>query len=152
MALWKGDSCDKIKYNMHTHVIQMSCMWFKDGFILNSIVGNSLGCPLFQYLKVVGYPLNCPLSCQLFPYLEVEGSLICMAKFPYEAHGQPTALPTILIIWSSGLPTVAIFESSGQPNLHGKIVPICSPMAAHCTAHFFSIIWRSGLPTVSILK
>ena len=27
-------------------------------------------------------PLRCPLSCPLFPYMEVVGSLICMAKFP----------------------------------------------------------------------
>ena len=99
-------------------------------------------------------PLRCPLSCPLFvfgssglptelplfPYMEVVGSLICMANFPWAAHGQPTPLPTPLptelpsfyIFGSSGLPTelptVSIYGSSGQPNLHGKIpIPICSP-------------------------
>ena len=45
-----------------------------------------LSCPLFSHLEVVG--------CPLFPYMEVVGSLICMAKFPWAAHGQPTPLPT----------------------------------------------------------
>ena len=49
-----------------------------------------LSCPLFSHLEVGG----CPLSCPLFLYMEVVGSLICMAKFPWEAHGQPTSLPT----------------------------------------------------------
>ena len=50
--------------------------------------------PTFQYLEAVGCQLSCPLSCPLFPYMEVVGSLICMAKFPWAAHGQPTPLPT----------------------------------------------------------
>ena len=57
-----------------------------------------LSCPLFPYMEVVGSLLSCllscPLSCPLFPYMEVVGSLICMAKFPWAAHGQPTQLPT----------------------------------------------------------
>ena len=53
-----------------------------------------LSCPLFPYMVVVGSLLSCPLSCPLFPYMEVVGSLICMAKFPWAAHGQPTPLPT----------------------------------------------------------
>ena len=53
-----------------------------------------LSCPLFPYMEVVGSLLSCPLSCPLFPYMEVVGSLICMAKFPWAAHGQPTPLPT----------------------------------------------------------
>ena len=122
--------------------------------ILNLIVGSSVGCPLkcplFPYLKVVGYPLSCPPSCPLYPYMAVVGSLICMANFPWAAHGQPTPLPTELptffIFGSSGLPTelatelptelptVSIYGSSGQPNLHGKI-PMGSPRAAHSVAH-----------------
>ena len=125
--------------------------------ILNLIVGSSVGCPLncplFTYLKVVGYPLSCPLSCPLYPYMAVVGSLICMAKFPWAAHGQPTPLPTELstffMFGSSGLPTelppVSIIWSSGQRNLHGKI-PMGSPRAAHSAAHFF-IFGSSGLPT-----
>ena len=53
-----------------------------------------LSCPLFSYLEVVVCLLSCPLSCPLFPYMEVVGSLICIAKFPWAAHGQPTPLPT----------------------------------------------------------
>ena len=72
--------------------------------ILNLIVGGSVGCPpncpLFPYLKVVGYPLSCPLSCPLYPYMAVVGSLICMAKFPWAAHGQLTPLPTELPTFS----------------------------------------------------
>ena len=51
--------------------------------ILNLIVGSSVGCPLFAYLKVVG---GCPLSCLLYRYIEELDSLICMAKFPWAAH------------------------------------------------------------------
>ena len=118
--------------------------------IFNLIVGSSVGCtlncPLFSYLKVVGCPLSCPLSCPLYPYMEEVGSLICMAKFPWAAHGQPTPLPTELpttsIYGNSGLPTelptelstVSIYGSSGQPNLHGKI-PMGSPWAAHSATH-----------------
>ena len=53
-----------------------------------------LSCPLFHILEAVGCLLSCPLSCQRFPYMEVVGSLICLAKFPWAAHGQPTLLPT----------------------------------------------------------
>ena len=74
--------------------------------ILNSIVGRSvdcpLNCPLFPYLKVVSFPLSCPL----FPYMEVVGSLICMTKFQWAAHGQPTPLPT-------ELPTFPYLEAVG---------------------------------------
>ena len=116
--------------------------------ILNLIVGSSVGCPLncqlFPYLKVVGYPLSCPLSCPLYPYMEVVGSLICMAKFPWAAHGQPTLLPTELptffMFWSSGLPTklstVSIYGISGQPNLHGKI-PMGSPLRCPLSCPLF---------------
>ena len=41
----------------------------------------------------MGSQLRCPLSCPLIPCMEVVGGLICMAKFPRAAHGQPTALP-----------------------------------------------------------
>ena len=53
-----------------------------------------LSCPLLPYMEVVGSLLSCPLSCPLFPYMEVVSSLICMAKFPWAAHWQPTPLPT----------------------------------------------------------
>ena len=98
----------------------------------------SSGQPYLHGKIPMGSPLRCPLSCPLFPYMEVVGSLICMAKFPWAAHGQPT----VSIYGSSGqpselpteLPTVSIYGSSGQPNLHGKI-PMGSPRAAHSVAH-----------------
>ena len=102
--------------------------------LVGSSVGCPLNCPLFPYLKVVGYPLSCPL----YPFMSVMGSLICMAKFPWAAHGQPTPLPTELptffMFGSSELPTVSIYGSSGQPNLHGKI-PMGSQWAVHSAAH-----------------
>ena len=42
---------------------------------------------LFLFLlEVVGRQLNYPLSCPLFPYMEVVSSPICKAKFPRAAH------------------------------------------------------------------
>ena len=120
----------------------LACESKMASILVGSSVGCPLNCPLYPYLKVVG----CPLSCPLYPYMEVVGSIICMAKFPWAAHGQPTPLPTELptvsIYGSSGqptelpteLPTVSIYGSSGQPNLHGKI-PMGSPRAAHSVAH-----------------
>ena len=57
-------------------------------------VYRSSGQPYLHGKIAIGSPLRCPLSCPLFPYMEVVGSLICMAKFPWAAHGQPTPLPT----------------------------------------------------------
>ena len=106
-----------------------------------------LSCPLFSYLEVVG----CPLSCPLLRYKEVVGSLICMSKFPWAAHGQPTPLPpklpTFFIFGSSWLPTklptVSIYEGSGK-------IPMGSPWSANSAAHWvadFLIFGSSGLPT-----
>ena len=108
-----------------------------------------LNCPLYLYLKVVGCPLSCPLSCQLYPYMEVVGSLIYMAKLPWAARGQPTPLPTELrtfFIFGSSwlptqLPTVSIYGSNGQPNFNGKF-----PWAAHGQLTPLP----TELPTVSI--
>ena len=49
-----------------------------------------------SYLEFVSCPLSCQTSYALFQYMEVHvvGSLICMAKIPRTAHGQPTLLPT----------------------------------------------------------
>ena len=180
---------------IYTHVLQMSCMWIKDGFHFKfnsaqvsglptelptiSILESSglptelptelltvsiyvssgqpnlhgkipMGSPLllstelptFSYLEVVG----CPLSCPLFPYKEVVGSLICMAKFPWAAMGSPLHCPLSCQLFSyfgsSGLPTelptelptVSIYGSSGQTNLHGKI-PMGSPQATNSVAN-----------------
>ena len=106
--------------------------------ILNLKVGSSVGyplnCPLFPFLKVVGYQLRCQLSCPLYPYMAVVDSLICMAKFPWAANEQrtplPTELPTFFMFGSSGLPTelppVSIYGSSGQLICMAKF-----PWAAH---------------------
>ena len=48
----------------------------------------------FHIFDAVVCLMSCPLSCPLFPYMEVVDSLICMAKFQWTAHGQPTLLPT----------------------------------------------------------
>ena len=93
----------------------------------------------YLYGKIpIGSPLRCPLSCPLSPYVEVVGSLICMAKFPWAAHSIPRKLPTFFIFGRSGLPTelrtVSIYGSSGEPNLHGNISmgrPLRYPRAAH---------------------
>ena len=125
--------------------------------ILNLIVGSSVGCPLncplFTYLKEVGYPLSCPLSCPLYPYMAVVGRLICMAKFPWAAHEQPTPLPT-------ELPTFSCLEVVGCP-LNCPLFPymevvgslICMakfPWAAHGQPTPLPTELPTELPTVSI--
>ena len=115
--------------------------------IVGSLVGCPLNCSLFPYLKVVGYPLSCPLSCLLYPYMALVGSLICMEKFPWAAHGQPTPLltelPTFSCLEGSGLPTelptVSIHGRSGQPNLYDKI-PMGSPLSCPLTCPLFSYL------------
>ena len=114
--------------------------------ILNLKVGSSVGCPLncplFPYLKVVGYPLSCPL----YPNMAVVGRLICMANFPWAAHGQPTPLPT-------ELPTFSCLEVVGCPlscplfpymEVMGSVIcmakfPWAAHSATHLHAHFFHI-------------
>ena len=118
----------------------LACESKMASILVGSSVGCPLNCPLYPYLKVVGCPLSCTLSYPLYPYMEVVGSLICMAKFPWAAHGQPTPLPTELPTFftfgsswlPTELPTVSIYGSSGQPNLHGKIPmgsPLCCPLS-----------------------
>ena len=121
-------------YTCATIFLHVNQRWLP--FLVGSSVGCPLNCPLYPYLKVVGCPLSCTLSCPLYPYMTVVGSLICMAKFPWAAHGQPTPLPTELPTFftfgsswlPTELPTVSIYGSSGQPNLHGKI-PMGSPLS-----------------------
>ena len=132
-----------INYNMHyIHVLQMSCMWIKDGAHFKFNSGQFSGQPTklstISILESSGLPTGLPTELPHYiRYMAAVGSLICMAKFPWAAHGQPTSLPTTL-------PPVSIYGSSGQPNLHGKI-PIGSPWAAHSathwTAHCFHI-WK----------
>ena len=91
-------------------------------FILILIVGSSVGCrlncPLIPYLKVVGCPLSCPLSCPLYQCMEKVGSLICMAKFPWEAHS-PLSCPL-----------------SPYMKVVGSIICMAKvPRAAHSVAH-----------------
>ena len=72
----------------------LSCPLFPYMEVVGSLLSCPLSCPLFPYMEAVGSLLSCPLICPLFPYMEVVGSLICMAKFPWAAHGHPTPLPT----------------------------------------------------------
>ena len=93
-----------INYYMHYIHMYYKCIACESKMapILNLIVGSSVGCPLncplFRYLKEAG--------CPLYPYMELVGSLICMAKFPWAAHWQTTPLP-------NELPTFSYFESVG---------------------------------------
>ena len=78
-------------YRCATIFLHVNQRWLP--FLVGSSVGCQLNCPLYPYLKVVGCPLSCTLSCPQYPYMEVVGSLICMAKFPWAAHGQPMGSP-----------------------------------------------------------
>ena len=125
--------------------------------ILNLIVGSSVGCPLncplFPYLKVVGYLLSCPL----YPYMAVVGSLICMANFPWAAH--PTAhwaahffifevvgcllscplFPYMEVVASLICMAKFPWAAHGQPTP----LPTCSPWAAKWAAPlFFFFVWE----------
>ena len=107
-----------INYNLHyAHVLQMSCMWIKDGLHFKFNSGQFSGLPtellIVSILERTGrLPIELPiifvygssvqpylhgkipmgstfrysLSCPLFSYMEVVGSLICMALFPWAAH------------------------------------------------------------------
>ena len=135
-------------YTCATNVLHMNQI-LRPFLIVGSSVGCPLNCPLFKYLKVVG----CPLSCPLYPFVEVVGSLICMAKFPWAAHGQSTPLPT-------ELPTFSYLEVVGCPlrcpmfpymEVVGSLICMAKfPWAAHSAAHWganFLIFGSSGLPT-----
>ena len=106
-----------------------------------SVYGSS-GQPNMHGKIPMGSPLRCPLSYPLIPYMEVVGSLICMAKFPWAAHSAAYWAAHFFIFGRSGLPTELLTElptvftygNSGQPNLHGKIT-MGSPRAAHSVAH-----------------
>ena len=88
--------------------------------------------PIWFKLEVPSFPTDCP-------YMEVVGSLICMAKFPWAGH----STANFFIFWSSELPTVSIYGSSGQPNLHGKI-PIGSPLCCPLSCPLFSYLGVVG--------
>ena len=66
----------------------------------------------------MGSTLHYRLSCPLFPYMEVLGSLICMAKFPWAGHGQ---LP-----FFHGSPWSDIIMSL---KVSGQLLLMCSPWA-----------------------
>ena len=140
----------------------MSCMWIKDGvhFKFNSgqFSGLPTTLPTISILESSGYPLSCPMSCPLYPYMAVVGSLICMAKFPWAAHGQPTPLPTELPTFSYlevegcllsplSCPLFPYMEEVGSLicmakfpwATHGQPTPLptCSPWAAKWAAPLF---------------
>ena len=143
----------------------MSCMWIKDDFHFKFNSGKFIGLPT----KLPSISIFVSSALPTLSVLEVVDSLICLAKFPWATHGQPTPLPTELptnfIFGSRGLPTEHMscplspyMESSGQPNLHGKI-SMGSPWAALSTAHWaahYCHIWKqwaaTELPTVSIYR
>ena len=136
-------------YTCATNFLHVNQRWLP--FLVGSSVGCPLNCPLYPYLKVVGCPLSCTLSCPLYPYMEVVGSLICMAKFPWAAHGQPTPLPT-------ELPTFSHLEVVGCP-LSCPLFPYMEVVGSLiCMANF---PWATHgqptplpteLPTVSIYR
>ena len=166
----------KLYHALYTHVLHVSCMWIKYVFHFefnsgqlsgmptelptNSILESSRlptisvyaisGQPNLHGKIPMGSPLRCPLSCPLFPYMEVMGSLICMAKFPWAAHSAAYWAAHFFIFGSSRLPTelptVSIYGSSRQRNLHGKI-PMGSTLRCPRAAHG----QRSGqLPCFSV--
>ena len=96
----------------------------------------------FPYLKVV----DCPLSCPLYPYMEVIGSLICKATFLWAANWQPTPLP-------AELPAVTYMEVIGS-HICMKKNPMGSPLHCPLPCPFFSylevVCCPIKLPIVSI--
>ena len=75
----------------YTHALQMcSCMWIKDGihfeFYCRQYSELPSELPTVSILESRGLPLSCPMSCPLYPYMEIVGSLIWMTKFPWAAH------------------------------------------------------------------
>ena len=86
--------------------------------------------------------LYCPLSYPLSPFMEVVGSLICMATFPLAADAAAHCAVHFFIFGIGGLPTdlptVSIYGSGGQLNLHGKI-PMCSPLRCQLCCPLFHI-------------
>ena len=169
---------ETINYNMHyTRVLQMSCMWIKDGlhFKVDSGQFNGLttelpavsilessGLPTeLPIISVYGssgkpylhgkIPTGSPLCYPLFPYMRVVGSLICMAKFPWADHLHPTPLPTELPTFSYleevGCPLSLLFPYMGEV---GSLICIAKfPRAAHSVAH----MQRSGqLPFFSVCE
>ena len=134
-------------YTCATNFLHVNQRWLP--FLVGRSVGCPLNCPLYPYLKVVGCPLSCTLSCPLYPYMEVVGSLICMAKFPWAAHGQPhgqpTPMPTELLTFSHlevvGCPLLPYMEVVGSLICIAKF-----PWAAHGQPTPLP----TELPTVSI--
>ena len=145
-----------INYNMqyiyiYTYVLQMSCMWIKDGF-------HFLKWAVQWAARWISILESCGLST--ISILESSGQPYLHGKIPMGNPPQlPTELPTFYIFGSSWLPIASIYGSSGQPNLHGEIPlgsPICCPLscprfniwkqwaaywAAHWAAHC-SHIWK----------
>ena len=129
------------------HVLQMSCMWIKDGFHFkfNSAQNSGLPTelPTISVLASSGLPTVLPTKLptvsiyvssgqpNLHGKIPMGSPLRCPLSCPlfsyFGSSGLPTELPT-------ALPTVSIFGSSGQPNLHGKI-PMGSPLRCPRAAH-----------------
>ena len=171
-----------INYAMHyIHVLQMYCMWIKDGvhFKFNSgqFSGLPTELPTISILESSGLPTELPneLPTEL-PTISVNGSSwqpslhgkIPMGS-PWAAHFTAHWAAHFFIFWRSGLPTelptelptVSIFGSSGQPNLHGKLpwaahgqptpLPTWSPWAAKWAAPLFFPYGSTEKDTVSVV-
>ena len=113
-----------ITCNIYTHVLQMSCMWIKDGFHFNSghFSGLPTELPTISILERSGVSIKLATELPTISVYESSWSLIYIAKFPWAAHGQPTPLPTELPTFSylevvSSLICMAKFlwTAHGQP-------------------------------------
>ena len=106
-------------------------------------------------------PMGISLRCPLSQNMEVVGSLIRMAKFPWEAHEQPTELPTFSYLEAVGFllscplrcPLFPYMEVVG--NLicmakfplaaHGQPTPL--PMCCPCAEKWAApLLFLYGLP------
>ena len=105
--------------------------------------------------SVLPTELSCPLSCPLYPYMEVVGSLICMAKFPWAAHFThcPLSCPLFSYLVAMGCllscPLFPYMEVVGSPicmakflwAAHGQPTPLPTELPT------FFIFGIGGLPT-----
>ena len=122
-------------YTCATDFLHVNQSWLP--FLVGSSVGCPLNCPLYPYLKVVGCPLSCTLSCPLFSYMEVVGSLICMAKFPWAAHGSPLRFPRAALGQRSGQLPCFFRMGKGLSRLHlTKFLILCNTHLTHSTEMF----------------
>ena len=115
--------------------------------IAGSLVSYPLNCPLFPYLKEMGFPLSYPLH----PYMEVLGSLVCMAKFPRQPIGSPLHCPLFSYLEVVSCPLFPYMEvvdslicmAKFPRTVHGQPTPLpmCSLRAAKKVVPLFFSVW-----------